>query len=216
MGRLVLYPELCAEDTRLDGDRLLLALRDSGLIAAEDQDFTMSSAMAGPSAAVGTGIGQTHFAAGPRFMSLITFMGCMPFLVLDPEQGRRAGMDGFCHVQWSGFCDPPRLLATRYSEARYVCPGCGHRDTYPGLDQEALDGEGTREVWGVAWRGLDCPECGTALDASAVRWRRSGVITRQALLVWGVEPREAVPAAELLTVLQEASAGRPWDYCYLD
>ncbi len=186
MGQLILFPqaELGQQDPSIDVPALLFGLRSAGLMAAASEDFELPS---GTNAEIAT-----HFAAGPRFMQLLTFMGCMPFLVLDPTEGKQqlieGGIDGFCHLRWLEYSEPPWLLATRFSVARFSCPQCNAKGEYV-TDASA---------WGEPWQGVQCHDCGAELDRTCIRWRRSGAITACALTIWGIEPKEAVPSAELI------------------
>jgi hypothetical protein len=147
--------------------------------------------------------GRIHYAAGERFLELISFLGCMPFLVLDPVVGLAGQSHAFCHVAVPA-PSPVPALRTSGGTLPPPCPACGARpDTW-----RAWLGEGSDD------RRLICPGCHQALVPSALRWRRTAAYARTWVEVWGVYPSEAVPAKRLLTTLGTVT-GTAWDYAYL-
>ncbi|MEW7978586.1 MAG: hypothetical protein AB2813_01950, partial [Candidatus Sedimenticola endophacoides] len=63
------------------------------------------------------------YLAGPRFMHLITFMGCSPFLRLAPEHDQDRS---FCHLRLSGDGQTLRFRSGRNTRPPH-CPLCRTR-----------------------------------------------------------------------------------------
>jgi hypothetical protein len=169
-----------------DAQTLVIALRTLGLIAAP---FELH--------------GRIHYRAGERFLELISFLGCMPFLVLDPAEGLAGQSHAFCHVAVPAPRPAPTLRTSGGTRAP-PCPACAAR---PASWRAWLGKE-------VDDRRLTCPDCRQSFAPSALRWRRTAAYARTWIEVWGVYPSEAVPAKRLLTTLGTVM-GTTWDYAYL-
>jgi hypothetical protein len=135
---------------------------------------------------------------GPRFMELVTFLGCSPALMTEGESAYG--------VRVAPVAQRPRLrLGANTAAPR--CPRC----------RRSVDG------WPAqlpAWRSgpLEaqwvCPGCGAAASASDLDWRRGAGIARIFADLCGVYPAEAVPGDELLDALRGLDGGR-WSYFFL-
>lgn len=139
------------------------------------------------------------YLAGPRLMELVTFLGCMPYLPLEPR------IDGgdYAFVRLSGPYRRPRLLAGR-NTVRPRCPHC---------NAVIADWRPIRDAWEsiTEWH---CPHCKEVSDATQIRWRENGGVGRVLIEIGGVHPSEAVPSDELLGVLQ-ALSGFDWGWFYV-
>jgi len=137
-------------------------------------------------------------AAGPRFPELITFLGCSPYLRLDPDP---SGGEAFCHVGVRGPFERPRLIVGRNTRPPR-CPGC-HRQI---VEWQAGLGDET----------IHCHQCGGVFPLESIAWRRNGGFGRLFLELFNVFPGEAVPSEELLGALREITPSRgEWGYFYL-
>jgi DNA-directed RNA polymerase subunit RPC12/RpoP len=183
-GRMVLTPE---DPYRLPEDlhAVIDELSGIGFIA---------SPLPGHSAA---------FLLGENFMQWVTFMGCSPFIRLEP------GDDGepFCHLVIDGPYERPRLLQGR-NTAPPRCAACRKRidiwhEVIGGRSREAADGLAV------------CPHCGHRQDPATYDWRQSAGCGRLFLQVENIFPQEAVPSPGLLERLGSASGGLPWRHFYL-
>lgn len=145
--------------------------------------------------------GKTHFSLGDRFFSLVSFLGCMPYLVLDPEEGMLKGVTGFCHAEIIGPLDLPSAFATQQTR-RLKCSGCGAF-----IDLELAE-----------WKdsGIGCANCDEIKPWGRVRLGDTGAFARSALLIHGVHRAEAVPGQELMETLKKISGGVSWRHFYLD
>ncbi|MCP5142675.1 MAG: hypothetical protein H6926_05130 [Chromatiales bacterium] len=177
-NRLVLHP-LSARDSLPDLGPLRARLLGVGLIGDMQDDGT-------------------HL-AGPRIMELITFLGCMPYLPMEP---RDDGGD-YAFIRLSGPYRRARLLAGRNT----VRPRCPHCNGVIG-DWQPIK---------LAWESIaewTCPKCGEASDASEIRWRENGGVGRVLIEIGGVHPSEAVPSDELRGLLKDVS-GFDWGWFYV-
>jgi hypothetical protein len=201
-GRLLLHPR--NPDAPLPSrDELLRGLMAVGLLGEP-----LETQGAGPGAG---------FRVGDQFLQLITFMGCSPFIQLEPP----ADGGTFCHLALLGPFAEARLLHGRNTRPP-PCPACGRRidgwlaqlgERSPPATADALPGlalTGT-ETGGTI---LGCEHCGTRTPLHALRWRRNAGIGRCFLEVRNVFPGEAVPVEGLLGYLESFGAGA-WDYFYL-
>jgi hypothetical protein len=145
---------------------------------------------------------EQSFLTGPRFPQLITFLGCSPFLRLEPPDD---GSSDFCHLRFLGPFDRPRLLYGSNTRAP-KCPACAR-----GLD----NWQSLAEQWEAEPdnSNFTCPHCGRHSSPLALEWRRKAGFGRFFLQVSEVFPGEAVPVGELMECLR--ADGDSWDYFYL-
>lgn len=158
-------------------------LRDFGLIA-EPFDFH----------------GSAHHVLGDRFFNLVSFLGCMPYLVLDPEEGLGDKAAGFCHASLIGPLRGPRFMV-----------GPGTRQLRCGSCREPLIYQESR----LTADGLVCAHCSAVNAWDRLRFGDTGAIASTAILIHGVHRAEAVPSNDLLSRLEQLSDGSPWRYFYL-
>jgi hypothetical protein len=139
--------------------------------------------------------GQAAYLAGDRFLQLITFLGCSPFVRLEQEHPDDSE---FSHIRIRGpFAQP--LFRSGPNTTPPRCPVCRHRYVH----------------WGelAEQDSFNCEGCGTNLSMTTLNWRQSAGTGRLFIEIWGVFPGEAVPSAELISALE--SLGCRWDYFYL-
>ncbi len=135
------------------------------------------------------------FRVGERFLQLISFLGCSPYLQLDPPAD---GGDDFCHLAILGPFATPRLL---YGEDTRPprCPSCG----------------AAMRAWReeISSGNVGCRECGTRHPLERIEWRKHAGYGRLFVEIRNIFPGEAVPVDELLTRLQDLGCGE-WGYFY--
>lgn len=183
--KLALYPELAAEqyisEQQIDG--LIEQLR--ALRFLDEREIQVD--------------GVTRYLLGEACMSQLTFLGCSPFIELDPpaENAEEAARQGkFCHLTVSCF-DEPRWRVD--PTARPRCPAC--RKSVK--QQELLIAD-----------AITCPNCNATSPAMDWQWR--SLAGRGSLFVdiWGVFTSEAVPNPPLLEALASVTS-TPWKYFYV-
>ena len=153
---------------------------------------------------VGAHYGDTPVAylAGPKFLQLITFLGCSPQLQLEPPAD---GSQNFCHIRLHGPFEKPRLLSAANTRPPR-CPACGK-----GLAQWHQ----MEPIWrnGNSESKIICQSCGQSASPADLDWRRKAVFGHYFIEICGVFPEEAVPLPALMESLR--GEGAPWRYFYL-
>jgi hypothetical protein len=142
----------------------------------------------------------TAFLAGDRFLALMTFAGCSVQIELTPP----AHGGPFCHVRFAGPFARPRLLHGRNTRPPR-CRAC-RAPLKDWLDFLSPTGE-------AAPPRLPCPACGEEHPPWEWDWKEGAGYGRFFIQVEEVFPGEAVPAPELLRILQKAEGGN-WRYFY--
>lgn len=145
--------------------------------------------------------GAGEFMTGNRFLQLVTFMGCSPFLRLEPSG---ADDSDFCHVRIHGpYANPRFVRGTNTRPPR--CPNCRRRvEEWQPLAERW---EATRDA------AHHCPACGSETPFTGLEWRQNAGIGRLFIEVTQVFPGEAVPVPALMELL--ATTGGPWNYFYV-
>ncbi|MCG8487158.1 MAG: hypothetical protein MI756_06785 [Chromatiales bacterium] len=173
-GRLVLTPQDPYFVPKNPTD-LFDALRDIGLIASPLE-------------------AEQGYLLGEAFMQLITFMGCSPFIRLEPDESG----EPFCHLRVDGPHSEPILLTGKNSLPPR-CEACRKRIS----------------DWPIEPRQLaECPHCGHHQDPASYDFKQSAGFGRFLLKIENIFPQEAIPSPRLLEVLQQASNGAPWHHFY--
>ena len=132
-----------------------------------------------------------RFLVGQRFMQDIVFVGCSPFLRVDPRDDLR-----FCHLQLE-ISEQPRFL--RSADAGPPrCAECGAE-----VDERESG-------------NFRCPDCDHELAAWQCRWRPGRAVHARSLLsIWTLQRGDARPTDELLAFLGEQLGGGPWKTAFL-
>lgn len=146
--------------------------------------------------------GEMHYRPGHEFLELMTFLGCSPVVSLG-EPGLTG--DDFCHIALlSEQAEPYFLHGKNIKPPR--CPHCRQTENdWQSLIQKWTDNKK---------HPFTCPHCGQQSDITELKWRQSAGFLRSGIAVWGIYEGEAVPAEQLLNILQQQS-GCPWKYFYL-
>lgn len=139
---------------------------------------------------------QTYL-VGEHFLQLVSFVGCSPFLRLEPAA---EDDDCFCHVRFLGPFAQPRLLYGRNTRPPR-CPRCGKR-----IEQWQAD-------LNSASQQITCRHCGEKPALRALDWRRNAGLGRFFVQISEVFPGEAVPLPALMDALRDT--GDRWDYFYI-
>ncbi len=130
------------------------------------------------------------FLVGAQFMRHISFVGCMPFLRVEPEDGEK-----ICYIELPDITAEPKLyLSSSVRSPR--CPDCNQ-----------VVSEGDAE--------LECQVCGIRWPRHQLLWgARLSCWTRQRINLHQIEKGDAAPSGEFLELLA-SKTGFAWDYCYL-
>lgn len=142
------------------------------------------------------------YLTGPRFLQLITFLGCSPQLQLVPPAN---GSQDFCHIRLRGPFEKPRLLSAANTRPPR-CPACGK-----GLSQWRQ----MEPFWarGQSDSQIVCHSCGQSASPADLNWRRKAGFGHCFIEIREVFPEEAVPLPALMESLR--GEGASWCYFYL-
>ena len=145
-----------------------------------------------------------HFLLGERFMQLVTFMGCSPFIQLEPTQDNQP----FCHLIVDEFHAKPVFVRGRNTTPPH-CENCRKRIS----EWKSIIEHWTYEPESYL---AACPHCGHQQNPASYNWRESAGIGRFFLFVENIFPHEAIPANELLNTLSNTDPGKTaWSYFYI-
>jgi hypothetical protein len=185
----------------LDTGRLVLTPQDPYLLP-DDPDTLVCGLQAigfiGQALHPGPG-----YLLGERFMQLVSFLGCSPYIRLAPDESGEA----FCHLRLDGPYSHPKLLSGKNTQP----PRCG------ACRKRLLNWRNSFETWQAQKQGWQavCPHCGEHQDPAHYDFRQSAGCGRLFLLVENIFPQEAIPSPELLEALKKASSNQPWHHFYL-
>jgi len=145
---------------------------------------------------------ESRFLVGERFMQLVSFVGCSPYLQLEPAE---EGGDNFCHIRFIGPFEPPRLF-TGDNTRPPRCPHC--RKPIPEWQTVVPESLEPGNEWEAP-----CPLCGRGLATQELDWRHNAGAGRFFIQVSEIFPGEALPVSGLFDILNRE--GMSWDYFYL-
>ncbi|MBD3671427.1 MAG: hypothetical protein HUJ29_11715 [Gammaproteobacteria bacterium] len=135
-----------------------------------------------------------HYAAGERFLDLLTFLGCSPVINLSAEDG-----DAYCFIELLSYEQPTFLHGSQSFQPR--CRHC--REPIPNWRDQIQ-----------ASSPITCPSCGQAMSLSEVNWKQSAGYASQFVVVHNIYLHEAVPGEKLMTRLEGLTESKPWTYFY--
>lgn len=168
---LILYPGNSAWSP-IDIDGIVNALKTIGFLGKARQDGA--------------------YEAGEHYLSLVTYLGCSPQIML-------GDCDGATSIRIEGFAETRCLHGTNSKPPR--CPRC--RRTLAAIEP--------CQEWD---RLIRCENCGYEARAQALDWRRTAAFGKVFIEISNVFESEAVPGDDLTGCLQQAT-GEAWDYAYV-
>ncbi len=140
------------------------------------------------------------YLVGSNFFSLITFLGCLPFVPIEPTNEGE-----FCYIDISPIQKEAQFLASsRLREVR--CPKCRNEEK----NWQQVVAQWIEDKKNFKY---ECPKCGHYAPITRLNWKRKAAITRWAIEVHGIYESEAVPNDSLLQALKQQT-DVVWDYCY--
>ena len=184
--------------------KLYLHPQNSGYFPASLQDFTdacQDVGLFGEGLEPSAQILPNSFLAGIRFMSLVSFVGCSPYLKITPDFSGDADFT-FISVKTS----PDLKFYSNQASRNPKCPECNSVWTDW---QTIVSGRDTNTGTDTA----RCPDCGEYVDVTSIDWKRTAGFVRFGLIISNIFPKEAIPSDSLLDFLAEQSSC-PWKYFY--
>ncbi len=145
---------------------------------------------------------ETAFLIGDAFLSLITFLGCSPFIEVSPTEDGSA----FCQVRLLGPHSDPKFLRGRNTQPPR-CMACRGR-LNDWLDK-ALSWEQQPQEYCI-----DCERCGSHQRPIDLQWKQNAGFGRVFIAIDNIFPGEAVPVPNLLQELEKFT-GTDWRYFYI-
>ena len=153
-----------------------------------------------------------EYCVGESFLSSITFMGCSPFIEIEPpEQLKSTDAANFCFI---------RLSTTKQSNISYHAEQLELLKTIPRCTQ-------CRKIiadWPVKAQSLNqtannsqltCPNCETVLTLDDLDWRKASGVGNVFVEIMNVYLQEAVPTDSFLQQLESITSSK-WQYFYTD
>ena len=150
------------------------------------------------------GMDGRHYLLGERFMQLVSFMGCSPFIQLEPTPDGQP----FCHLFFDGPHPQPIFLRGRNTGSPR-CDACRKRIPNWQTLLEAWEKDPQSTL-------ASCPHCGHRQNPATYNWRQSAGSGRLFLCVENIFPNEAIPSPELLKALEDTETPTSaWSYFYI-
>jgi hypothetical protein len=138
----------------------------------------------------------TRFAVGDRFLKLVMFLGCAPYVVLDAEADQPGQVA--CDVR---LLDYERVsLVSRKGGPPARCRACRAVAERPRVDAPEAR--------------YQCGSCGKECQVADLDWRKCAGYGRFFIQINGVYPHEAIPSDRLMKALQ-VYAQCHWKYFYI-
>lgn len=184
--------------------RLVLTPQDPFYLPDSTDEIIDRLRSIGFSSAPVEGMDGRHYLLGDRFMQLVSFMGCSPFIHLEPTTDDTP----FCHLSVDGPYPQPVFLRGRNTGSP-SCESCRKR---------IPKWEASIEQWQKNPRDFQasCPHCGHQQSPSTYNWRQSAGSGRLFLCIENIFPNEAIPSPELLNSLESSDmTTNPWRYFYI-
>ena len=141
---------------------------------------------------------ETRFDVGERFLSYFCFMGCSPNIELEPQENDQP----YCYIN----IPQPSLQVQSIISKNVKLPRCPHCKVEQSQLAEQLAKHYQSEVI--------CPECSHAFSANKVNWRKTAVFAKTWIEVGNIYEAEAIPDAQFLAQLEEATQIQ-WKYAYI-
>lgn len=136
-----------------------------------------------------------HYLLGEKFLSLITFLGCSPYINLHPDTGKN-----YCYLYLINTETTDCIGYT--TQCKPKCPSCTKRISH-----------WKTENWQQADALCHCDKCNTDTPYAQLNWKQECSFGRSGFAITHIHPHEAVPTDQLLSSLNEKT-GVSWNYAY--
>lgn len=154
----------------------------------------------------------TEYCVGESFLSSITFMGCSPYIELEPPKQLKPDDEAhFCFIRLSKTLQPNISYHAEQLDCLKTAPRCTKCrkviQDWP-LKAQSLNTAGNK------WQ-LSCRNCEVYLTQNDLDWRKASGVGNVFLEILNVYLQEAVPTDSFLQQL-EAITSSKWQYFYTD
>lgn len=153
-----------------------------------------------------------EYCVGESFLSSITFMGCSPYIELEPpEQLKPCDVANFCFIRISTTTQANVSYHEEQFEILKTVPRCVHcRKIIPDWPVTASN---LNEVPNN--EPLTCSNCDAVLTRDDLDWRKASGVGNVFIEILNVYLQEAVPTDSFLQQLESISSSK-WQYFYTD
>jgi len=153
-----------------------------------------------------------EYCVGESFLSSITFMGCSPYIELEPpEQLLATDTANFCFIRVSTTSQTNMAYHEEQFELLKTIPRCKHCrkiiSDWP-LKAQSLNTTSNNNR-------LTCPNCDVVLTRNDLDWRKASGVGNVFVEVLNVYLQEAVPTDAFLLQLEMITSST-WQYFYTD
>jgi len=146
-------------------------------------------------------LGQNYYHIGDKFLNMVTFMGCSPYLKIYPENENDTD---YCSAYISD--DTSVTFINSNSNTGPRCPNC----------RKLVRSES--ELWkdwhsGNEKKSILCEHCNTSISFQDLDWRKNAGLVNFTIRISNIFPKEAIPSEQLLSQLK-LFTNVEWKYFY--
>lgn len=154
----------------------------------------------------------TEYCVGESFLSSITFMGCSPYIELEPpEQFKPTDEANFCFIRLSKTLQANISYHAEQLELLKTVPRCTQcRKVISNWSLKAQGLNAAMNNW-----SLNCPNCEALLTQDDLDWRKASGVGNVFVEILNVYLQEAVPTDSFLHQLEVITSSK-WQYFYTD
>ncbi len=143
-----------------------------------------------------------HHRSGEQFMEQLTFVGCSPFIALQPEEAEAD--QPYCAIHLPQPKNYYSAVDSMNTPPR--CPHC--RKAHPSWQQAMQQWQQDQtQFW-------SCHVCEKTSAPWQWNWRKQAAFGRSVIEILNIHPHEAIPGQSLMDALQTLSQ-TPWQYAYV-
>lgn len=151
---------------------------------------------------IGDQLQSSNFLVGDNFLHLITFMGCSPYIELEPQLNNKP----FCYVHIDGPWLKPQLRYNHHTKP----PRCNK------CRQRMIHWQQFIKLWleYPTQNLIECPHCHQQQCLLDLIWRKDAGCGYLFINIENIYPGEAVPVPKFLTELATIT-NTTWQYFYI-
>jgi len=147
-------------------------------------------------------LGENHFHVGDRFLEMISFLGCSPFIKIHPDNDYDTN---YCSIYIPDQLESIRFINTNDNKGPR-CPDC--RKLVKNASYLWVDWKPGNEK-----KVLQCEHCNISFMLQDMDWRKNAGIVSFAVKISNIFPKEAIPTDQLMKHLKILT-NVEWKYFY--